>query len=67
MINSSSLEQNKVRFRIKVNDVSREFTINKIKPGSSKAFSVEIPDVPFEEAREAEIKALASSVAYFID
>ncbi|UCG78485.1 MAG: hypothetical protein JSV21_01220 [Nitrospirota bacterium] len=67
MINSSSLEHNDARFRITIGNVSREFAINKIKPGSSRKFVVEVPDVPFEKAIEAEIKSLASSVAYFLD
>jgi hypothetical protein len=67
MINSSSLEHNDARFRITINNVSREFAIRKIKPGSSKKFVVEVPDVEFEKASQAEIRSLASSVSYFID
>jgi type II secretory pathway pseudopilin PulG len=67
MINSSSLEHNDARFRITINDVSREFAISKIKPGSSKKFEVDVPDVAFENLSEAEIKSLASSVSYFVD
>lgn len=67
MINSSSLEHNDARFRITINEVSREFAVSKIKPGSSKKFSVDVPDVNFEEVTEAEIRSLASSVSYFVD
>ncbi len=67
MINSSSLEHNDARFRITINNVSREFAIKKIKPGSSKKFKVDVPDVAFEKAGEAEIRSLASSVSYFVD
>lgn len=67
MINSSSLEHNDARFRITVATVSREFSIRKISPGSSRKFVVEVPDVPVEKAVEADIKNLASSVSYFVD
>lgn len=67
MINSSSLEHKDARFRITVNNKSREFAISKISPGSSTKFVVEIPDISLENAEEADIKTLASSVSYFVD
>ncbi len=67
MINSSSLEHNDARFRITINTISREFAVKKISSGSSKKFTVEVPDVPIDKAVEAELKSLASSVSYFVD
>jgi len=67
MINASSLVQNDARFRITINDVSREFTVKRISPGSSSRFSVDLPNINPAEATEAEVRTLGASVSYYVD
>jgi len=67
IINSTALEQNDAKFRITIADKLTEFTVKRIKPGSSTAFVADILDVPFDRASHADFDFIASSVSYFVD
>jgi len=67
IINSTALEQNDAKFRISIGEKLTEFTVKRIKPGSSTSFVADILDIPFERATHADFDFIASSVSYFVD
>ncbi|MGE5894744.1 MAG: hypothetical protein ACM34I_11865 [bacterium] len=67
IVNSSALEHDDAKFRMAIEGKLTEFTVKKVKAGSSKGFEAEIPDVPFEKATAAEIQFISSTASYFVD
>lgn len=67
IINSTALEQNDAKFRITIDDKLTEFTVKRIKAGSSSPFVADILDIAFESASHANFDFIASSVSYFVD
>ena len=65
IINTQSVDHLNVKFNLSVNDINKEFTINKISSGNSTAFNVYIPDISAESARYAQISYVSSTVYYY--
>ena len=64
VINGTSLSYAEATFVIKAGNVSKEFTIEKLAPGGSRAFEVVLPNVPMENARTATLLVVSSPPEY---
>jgi hypothetical protein len=65
MVNGSTIRYRDATFRVKVGNVSKEFAIGILAPGSSGAFDVVLPNLPLENARLATFSFTgASAVEY---
>lgn len=67
IINTQCVAHETVKFKLQIAGQSKEFTISRISPGNSTAFSVYIPDVAIGESRVAKISYIESMIRYLAD
>ncbi len=65
VINTQSVNHEKVTFNLSVDGKNKEFSINKISSGNSTGFNVYIPNLKAENARYAQVNYVRSSISYF--
>jgi hypothetical protein len=66
IINNQAVRQRSIKFRLTVADQTKEFVLDQLNPGGSRAFSVYLPDLEAEDIQFGRIEFIESQVAYSI-
>lgn len=65
ILNTQSVRHKNITFKLTVNKISKNFTINQVSAGNSTSFTVYIPDIKAEDARYGKIEYQESTVEYY--
>lgn len=64
IINSTTLDNEDLSFKIKISNQSQDFYINRISAGNSTGFEVYVPNVPIDQTQYGEI-IFVESIVFF--
>jgi len=65
ILNTQSVRHRNITFKLTVNKIEKNFTINQVSAGNSTSFEIYVPDLTAENARYGKIEYVESSVEYY--